>query len=87
METDYTIDTVGRFCPVPIIETANKIKQMNAGETLTVISDDEGIKTDMPSWCAMTGNEFLGMSESGGEIRVYVRKASPEGSIRPEACT
>ena len=75
METDHTVDTVGRFCPVPIIEAAGKMKEMRAGETLTVISDDEGIKSDMPGWCSMTGNEYLGMSESDGEIRVYVRKA------------
>ena len=74
MKTDYAIDTVGRFCPVPIIETANKIREMNVGETLTVISDDPGIKNDMPNWCSLTGNEFLGMSEEDGEIRVYVRK-------------
>ncbi|MCE5250669.1 sulfurtransferase TusA family protein [bacterium] len=76
METDYTIDTVGKFCPVPIIETSNRLKEMMAGETLTVISDDEGIKNDMPSWCAMTGNEFLGMSEKNGEISVYIRKGA-----------
>ena len=50
---------------------------MNAGETLTVISDDAGIKNDMPNWCSMTGNEFLGMDEEGGEISVYVRKTVP----------
>jgi tRNA 2-thiouridine synthesizing protein A len=76
MDTDYTIDTVGRFCPVPIIETARKMKEMRAGETLTVVSDDEGIRNDMPSWCAMTGNECLGSSEESGEIRMYVRKAA-----------
>jgi len=74
MKTDYTIDTVGRYCPVPIIETANKIKEMKEGETLTVISDDPGIKSDMPNWCSLTGNECLGMSEENGEISVYVRK-------------
>ena len=76
METDYTVDTVGKFCPVPIIEASNRLKEMTAGETLTVISDDEGIKNDMPNWCAMTGNEFLGMSEESGEIKVFVRKGN-----------
>ena len=76
METDYTIDTVGKFCPVPIIETANKIKEMKAGETLTVISDDVGIKSDMPNWCNMTGNEFLDESEDEGIIKVSIRKAA-----------
>ena len=74
METDYTVDTVGLFCPVPIIEASKKIKEMKTGETLTVISDDEGIKNDMSNWCTMTGNEFLGMSEDESEIRVFVKK-------------
>ena len=75
METDYTVDTVGKFCPVPIIEASNRLKEMTAGETLTVISDDEGIKNDMPNWCAMTGNEFLGIEEKNGQYHVFVRKA------------
>ena len=75
METDYTIDTVGKFCPVPIIEAANKIKEMNVGETLTVISDDYGIKSDMPNWCSMTGHEFLGDTDDEGIFKIYVKKA------------
>lgn len=75
MKTDFTIDTVGKFCPVPIIEASNKIKEMEVGETLTVLSDDEGIKNDMPNWCSITGNEFLGLSGKNGEISVFVRKA------------
>jgi len=74
MKTDHILDTVGKFCPVPIIETANKMKELAPGETLTVIADDPGIKNDMRSWCEMTGNEFLGESENSGEIEVYVRK-------------
>ena len=74
MKTDYTVDTVGKFCPVPIIEASNKLKNMKIGETLTVISDDEGIKNDMPNWCSMTGNEYLGIAENDGEIKVFVKK-------------
>ena len=76
METDYTIDTAGKFCPVPIIEAANKIKELNAGETLTVISDDAGIKSDMPNWCSMTGHEFLGETEEDGVFKVFIRKGA-----------
>ena len=75
METDYTIDTVGKFCPVPIIEAANKIKEMDVGKTLTVISDDSGILSDMKNWCSMTGNEFLGDTDDNGVLKVHVRKA------------
>jgi len=75
MKTDHILDTVGKFCPVPIIETAGKMKELKKGETLTVIADDAGIGNDMRNWCGMTGNEFLGEEEIDGEIRVYVRKA------------
>jgi tRNA 2-thiouridine synthesizing protein A len=59
---------------MPIVKTAQKIKELKAGEVLEIIADDKGIKHDMPAWAQATGNEFLGVEESGGEIRVYVKK-------------
>jgi tRNA 2-thiouridine synthesizing protein A len=47
---------------------------MKPGEVLEVTADDPGIKYDMPAWCKSTGNEFLGVEESAGEYKAYVRK-------------
>ena len=74
MKADQTLDCLGLYCPLPIVKTAEKIKQLKPGETLEVVSDDKGIKLDMPAWCRATGHEFLGMEEAGEEIRVYVKK-------------
>jgi len=74
VQTDYILDTVGKFCPAPIIETTNKIKRMDAGETLLIISDDAEFKSDIINWCRVTGNKFLGDIEKDGEIEVYIRK-------------
>lgn len=74
MKADHKLDTFGLLCPMPIIKTAEKMKGMNPGEVLEVIADDAGIREDMPAWCKTTGNEFLGLEESSGEYRVYVRK-------------
>lgn len=74
MKADQTIDCVGLYCPMPIVKTAQRIKELKAGEVLEIVADDKGIKKDMPAWCRSTGNEFLGMEESGGEIKVYVKK-------------
>ena len=74
MKADATLDCMGLYCPMPIVNTAAKMKQMKPGEVLEIIADDRGIKTDMPAWCQATGNECLGQEEKGREIRVYVRK-------------
>jgi len=74
MKADHSLDCVGLYCPMPIVKTSEKIKELKMGEVLEVVADDKGIKQDMPAWCQTTGHEFLGVEEKGGEIKVYVRK-------------
>ena len=74
MKADQSLDCMGLYCPMPIVKTADKFKQLKPREILEVVADDEGIKQDMPAWCEATGHEFLGVEEKGGEIRVYVKK-------------
>jgi TusA-related sulfurtransferase len=74
MKADKSLDCVGLYCPMPIVKTAQVMKELKKGEVLEVVADDKGIKQDMPAWALTTGNEFLGIEEGGGEIRVYVRK-------------
>jgi len=78
MKADHSLDCVGLYCPMPIVKTSQKIKELKKGEVLEVIADDKGIKQDMPAWCKSTGNEFLGIEDQGGEIKVYVKKQSDE---------
>jgi len=75
MKADQSLDCVGLYCPMPIVKTAEKIKQLRQGEVLEVLADDKGIKLDMPAWCEATGHEFLGVEEEDNEIKVYVKKA------------
>jgi len=75
MKADATLDCIGLYCPMPIYQTAKKLKELKAGQVLEVLADDEGIKEDMPAWCRTTGNELLGIEEEAGEYKVYIRKA------------
>ncbi|HKW86740.1 MAG TPA: sulfurtransferase TusA family protein [Nitrospiraceae bacterium] len=79
IQADVTLDTLGYFCPMPIIMTSKKIKELVPGQVLEVLSDDEGIKKDMPAWCQTTGHEMVGLEEEGnGTRRIYkafVKKA------------
>lgn len=78
MQADVRLDTLGYFCPMPIIMTSKKIKELVPGQVLEVLSDDEGIKKDMPAWCQTTGHEMLGMEEevNGGNrvFKAFVKK-------------
>ncbi len=79
MQADIKLDTLGYFCPMPIILTSKKIKELTTGQVLEVISDDEGIKKDMPAWCETTGHAMVGMEEENGAdkkiYKAYVKKS------------
>ncbi len=76
--SDVKLDTLGYFCPMPIIMTSKKIKELTTGQVLEVLSDDEGIKKDMPAWCETTGHEMVGLEEeqSNGKAvyKAFVKK-------------
>ncbi len=75
MKADQSLDCIGLYCPMPIVKTVEKIKELKQGEVLEVVSDDIGIKEDMPAWCRATGNELLGIEEEAGEYKVYIKKS------------
>lgn len=79
---DETLDTVGLYCPLPIIKTAERMKRMADGAILKVLSDDRVILVDMPAWCRSTGNEYLGSLQEGPEYHLLVRKHSPREAGR-----
>lgn len=74
IKADRTLDCYGLLCPMPIVKTAQELAQMEVGQVLEVIATDEGIKEDLPAWCQATGNEYLGLKETNGEYKVYVKK-------------
>lgn len=74
MKADKTLDCIGLYCPMPIVKTAQKIKELKVGEVLEVVADDKGIKLDMPAWCRSTGHECLGLEEKDGEFHAFVKK-------------
>ena len=69
-----TLDTFGLLCPMPIIKTAARMKQLQRGDVLKILSDDPGVKEDMPAWCITSGNELLALREVDNEFHCYVKK-------------
>ncbi len=54
------VDALGKRCPLPVIELAKVIGDVPVGATLTVLADDEAARLDIPAWCEMRGQEYVG---------------------------
>ncbi|MDB1089926.1 aminotransferase class V-fold PLP-dependent enzyme [Streptomyces sp. ACA25] len=54
-----TVDSLGKLCPVPVIELARAIEGVPVGGIVTVLSDDGAAGLDIRAWCHLRGQEFL----------------------------
>jgi TusA-related sulfurtransferase len=69
------IDCAGQRCPMPVIELARRIGDVPVGGTVTVLADDPAARLDIPAWCRMRGQEYLGESVVGAVPAFTVRRA------------
>lgn len=74
IKVDSKLDTSGKCCPMPIVETNVAMKKINSGEVLEIIATDRGTLTDIPSWCERTGHTLMESGENNGVIQFYVKK-------------
>jgi len=74
-EISKSVDTSGRCCPMPIVDTNKAIKSLQSGEVLEIIATDPGTRSDIPSWCERTGNELISFREENNTFKYYVRKS------------
>lgn len=54
------VDSLGKRCPVPVIELAKVIGDVPVGSTVRVLADDAAARLDIPAWCEMRGQEYVG---------------------------
>ena len=75
-EGAMTLDCIGRRCPLPVIELARQIREVPVGGMLTVVADDPAARLDIPAWCRMRGQDYLGESAVGGVPAYTVRRTT-----------
>jgi tRNA 2-thiouridine synthesizing protein A len=54
------LDCRGMRCPMPVITLARRLPQVGVGTVLRVLADDPAAAVDIPAWCRMRDQEFLG---------------------------
>ncbi|WP_327259366.1 cysteine desulfurase/sulfurtransferase TusA family protein [Streptomyces sp. NBC_01240] len=68
------VDALGKRCPIPVIDLAKVIGEVPPGGTVTVLSDDEAARLDIPAWCAMREQEYVGEEPADRGSAYVVRR-------------
>ena len=72
---DLELDTSGKCCPMPIVDTNKAIKSLNQGDVLKVTATDPGTQNDIPSWCERTGHQLMSSDYDGEHFNYVIRKS------------
>jgi tRNA 2-thiouridine synthesizing protein A len=74
MQIARSLDLKGLSCPLPIVKTAQAVKELSSGDLIEALATDPGSVADFAAWCTSTGNELVERSESDGVFRFVIRK-------------
>lgn len=74
----HTLDARGLLCPLPVIRTQDRIRELSDGDTLEVLASDPGTLQDIPAWCRVHGHRLLDarQEEQRFVFRIAVRRAA-----------
>ncbi|MGW3291439.1 aminotransferase class V-fold PLP-dependent enzyme [Streptomyces sp. NPDC001002] len=75
-EDALIVDALGKRCPIPVIELAKVIGEVPVGGTIRVLSDDEAARLDIPAWCEMRDQEYVGEETAEKGAAYLVRRLS-----------
>ncbi len=71
--SESALDARRLLCPMPVIKTQDRIKQLSPGDTLIVTCTDPGVLSDIPAWCRINGHEVLESRTIDQEIVITIR--------------
>ncbi|MDQ3385972.1 MAG: sulfurtransferase TusA family protein [Actinomycetota bacterium] len=72
MDADVELDCRGMRCPLPIIRLAKAMGDVEVGRTVAVVADDPAARPDVPAWCRMRTQEYVGEDTAPDGIPRYV---------------
>lgn len=77
MSDDLVLDCRGMRCPMPIIELARRIGDVPVGGTVAVVATDVAARVDVPAWCRMREQDYVGeeAAEDGTPVFVVRRRS------------
>lgn len=74
IEADEQVDARGAACPGPLMDLIGKIKKVDEGTIVELLTGDEGSKNDVPEWVEEANHELLDVVDNGEYYSIFVKK-------------
>lgn len=65
-EPAEVLDCRGMRCPQPVIALARRLPALPVGAVILVLADDPAAALDIPAWCRLRDQEYLGATDGPG---------------------
>jgi tRNA 2-thiouridine synthesizing protein A len=53
------LDCLGLKCPLPVVQLARRIMEIEPGQVIEVLADDPAAAPDIAAWCRMRDQELV----------------------------
>ena len=67
-------DATGQLCPLPVLRTNRKLRELASGGLLKVRATDPATEQDFPAFCRQTGHELVSSTRDGETLVFVIRK-------------
>ena len=66
------LDARGLLCPLPVIRTQDRVRELAIGDVLEVVATDPGVLHDIPAWCRVHGHRLLVSEQRADDFRFRI---------------
>ncbi len=74
-QAHHTLDCIGLYCPMPVLNTKQEMDRLAIGEILEVLADDPAAEEDLKAWARRTGQKILEIEKTKEGLRLLIQKA------------
>ena len=75
IETDRRLDLSGDVCPYTFVKSKLALEEMDPGQVLGVVVDNQESASNVPRSMELEGHEVLAVEKAPGGWQIVVRKA------------
>ncbi|MDC3091194.1 sulfurtransferase TusA family protein [Rickettsiales bacterium] len=69
-----TLNLLGLKCPLPVLKTAKKLREMNKDELLEVKTDDSSAERDLKEFCNLNNSKIITTKKQNKILCILIKK-------------